>query len=172
MITMVLLLGAVTAAAAPPPALEGAAHGFGTGLVAGDPSGLSLSYRPPDADSYLQAAAGWSVSDETLSFNVDYLYTVAIFDSPDDPALTFPVYVGAGARARLGEDRAVEEVGRASSIGLRVPLGIAFTPQTVSLDVFVEVVPTLVLLPETTITLGGSIGVRVYPFRKVVRIRM
>jgi hypothetical protein len=172
MITMVLLLSAATAAAAPPPALDGAAQGLGMGLVAGDPSGLSLSYRPPSADAYLQGAAGWSVSDETLSFNVDYLYTVAVFDSPDDPALTFPVYVGVGARARLGEDRAVEAVGRASSLGLRVPFGIAFTPQTVALDVFIEVVPTLVLLPETAIRLSGGIGVRVYPFRKVIRIRM
>jgi len=167
-----LLLSASIAAAAPPPALEGEARGIGLGLVAGDPSGLSLAYRPPDASAYLQAAAGWSVSDENLSFNVDYLYTVTTFASPDDPALTFPVYVGIGGRLRLGQDSAISEVSRANSVGARIPVGIAFTPQNVAIDVYLEAVPTLIVLPETKIKVGGGIGIRVYPFRRVVQIPM
>ncbi|MFT4976600.1 MAG: hypothetical protein ACI8S6_002505 [Myxococcota bacterium] len=167
-----LLLGASIAAAAPPPALAGAARGIGLGLVAGDPSGLSVAYRPPDASSYLQLAAGWSISEERLSLNGDYLYTITTFASPDDPALTFPVYVGLGGRLRLGQDNAISEVSRANSLGLRIPAGIAFTPQTVAIDVYLEVAPTLVVLPETKIDLGFGIGIRAYPFRKVVQIRM
>lgn len=172
MITTALLLCASIATAAPPPALDGAPQGIGMGLVAGDPSGLSLAYRPPDADSYLQAAAGWSLSDQKMSLNLDYIYTLTTFASPDDPTLTFPVYVGAGARVRVGQDALISEFSRSSSLGVRVPVGVAFTPQTVALDVYVELVPTLVVLPETAITLGAGIGIRVYPFRKVVQIRM
>lgn len=167
-----LMLSASIAAAAPPPALAGGAEGLGLGLLLGNPSGLSLSYRPPDAASYLQASAGWNFQDETFSFNGDYLYTITTFASPDDPALTFPVYAGVGGRLRLGEDRAVSEVGRANSLGVRLPIGIAFTPQTVAIDVFLEVAPTLIVIPETKVRLEGGVGVRVYPFRRVVQVRM
>ena len=172
MITTALLLCASMDAAAPPPALDGAPQGIGVGLVAGDPSGLSLAYRPPDSDAYLQAAAGWSLSDEKVSINLDYMYTIITFDSPDDPSLTFPVYVGAGARVRVGRDELISDFNRASSIGARIPVGVAFTPQNVAMDIYLELVPTLVILPETTITVGAGIGIRVYPFRKVVQIRM
>lgn len=167
-----LLLSSSIAAAAPPPALEGGAEGLGLGLVLGNPSGLSLAYRPPDAASYLQASAGWNIQEETFSFNGDYLYTVTTFASPDDPALTFPVYVGIGGRLRLGQDAAVSEVGRANSFGARIPVGIAFTPQTVAIDVYLELAPTLIVLPETKVRLEGGVGVRVYPFRRVVQVRM
>ena len=171
--TSFILLGMLaTAQAETPPGLEGPAQGIGIGLVAGDPSGLSVAYRPTSGPTYLQAAAGWSFTNETLSFNGDWLWQYTEFGVPNEPDHVFPLYVGLGARFRLGEDQRVSETGRANSLGIRVPVGISYTPKPLGLDVYFEVVPTLLLLPETSVGLAAGLGARLYPFRKVVKIRM
>ena len=171
-----LLLAALLAPsavhAAAPPALSAPAQGFGVGLVAGDPSGLSVAYRPPSSPAYLQAAAGWSFGDETLSLNGDWLWTFTELSIPDEPDHLFPIYAGIGGRLRLGRDSALKESGRSNSVGIRFPVGISYNPQVFSADVYVELAPTLVLLPETKVALGGAIGIRLYPFRKAIQIRM
>jgi hypothetical protein len=159
---LLLLLTTTTAAhAETPPGLAGPAQGFGVGLVVGDPSG----------PTYLQAAAGWNFGDDTLSLNGDWLWTFTSLSIPDEPDHAFPIYVGLGGRLRLGTDKILKE-GRANSVGFRVPVGISYTPRPVGVDVYVEIAPTLVLLPETLVDVTFAFGARIYPFRKVVKIRM
>lgn len=155
-----------------PPGLAGPAQGFGVGLVAGDPSGLSIAYRPPSGPTYLQAAAGWSFSDDRLSLNGDWLWTITDLEIPGEPDHLFPVYVGLGGRLRLGTDEQINQDGRANSLGIRVPVGISYMPRPVGIDVYLELAPTLILLPETDVSFALGLGARLYPFRKVIKIKM
>lgn len=162
------------ALAAPPPALQGPAEGLGIGLVAGSPSGLSLAYRP-GGDTYLQFAAGWSLDlddDDNnndvgrFHLNADYLYTITKLTIPEEPSLVFPFYVGLGARFRFRGDDQIDDNddGQDSSLGLRVPIGIGLTPANFSMDVFLELVPNLILFPETDFGFDAGIGARFYFF--------
>ena len=142
------------------PALHGPPDGFGVGVVLGDPSGLSLAFRPGDP-WFIQAAAGWSLVRDSLHVSADYCMNVVILDTPDLPRMRFPVYVGVGGRLRLGENGGRwddDEPG----LGVRVPVGMTLLPTDVPIDVFVEIVPVLQLFPETDGTLDGGIGARFY----------
>ncbi|MEL6346063.1 MAG: hypothetical protein AAFV53_23340 [Myxococcota bacterium] len=153
------------AQAAPPPALQGPAQGLGIGVVAGDPSGLSLAYRPGQ-ESYFQFAAGWSFTAERFHLNADYIYTITELTIPEDPSLVFPLYVGIGGRFRLRGDDQIDDNndGRDSSVGLRIPFGIAFAPRNFSMDVFLEPAFSLILFPDTDLGFDISLGVRFYFF--------
>lgn len=139
-------------------------YGFGIGVVAGDPSGLSFGYRPGD-EWMLQAAAGWSLVNDRLHLNVDYLYNITILQAPDAGGVSFPVYVGVGGRLRLGDDWDDDwdnDGWDDEGVGLRVPIGIAVLPDRAPFDVFLEIAPAIILIPETEGEVDGGIGARFY----------
>jgi len=138
-------------------------YGFGIGVVAGEPSGLSLAYRPGD-QWMLQAAAAWSFPNNRLHLNLDYLYNITILDAPELGDVRFPVYVGIGARLRMGDDwdRNWDGDWDHEGLGVRVPIGIALLPDRAPFDVFLEIAPALILIPATEGELDGGIGARFY----------
>jgi hypothetical protein len=104
----------------------------------------------------IQAAAGWSLTEGRLNINADYLYDITRIETPDTPGVAWPVYVGAGARLRLGAE------GEGEGLGVRVPVGMRLEPEDLRLDVYLEVAPVLLLLPETTVTFDAGLGARFY----------
>lgn len=138
-------------------------YGIGVGVVAGDPSGLSFAYRPGD-QWMLQAAAAWSFTADRLHLNVDYLYNITLLEPPDVGDVRFPVYVGVGARVRIGDNWSRNWDGSwdHEGLGVRVPIGIALLPRRAPFDVFLEVAPAIILVPETDGELDGGIGARFY----------
>jgi hypothetical protein len=64
-----------------------------------------------------------------------------------------PLYFGIGARLKLSEDPLV---------GVRVPFGLAYLFGSAPLDVFLELVPILDLVPGTYFHFNSAIGVRYY----------
>ena len=126
--------------------------GFGLGIIAGEPTGLSakiwLSQR-----SALDLAAAWSFQDETaLHLHADYV--AHFFDLIKVSKGKLPLYAGVGGRVKFGEHD--------EFVGIRVPVGLAYLFAGVPVDAFVEIVPLLELTPETELRLNAAIGARYF----------
>ena len=61
-----------------------------------------------------------------------------------------PLYYGIGGRMILSDDPLV---------GVRIPVGLNYQFAS-PMDLFVEIVPILDLIPSTDFNLGGGVGVR------------
>jgi len=127
---------------------------IGLGVMAGEPTGLSLKAWS-DGRHAVDAAAGWSLGDEGWFYvHADYLWHSYDFD-PGDLEGTLPWYVGVGGRARLKD-------GDDSEVGVRIPVGLDYVFKDLPLDVFIEVAPIFDLVPDTDYDVSGGIGIRYY----------
>ena len=133
-------------------------EGLGVGIVLGDPSGLSVAYRAGEHHA-VQVDFGYNFNKDRVHISADYLYNLVILDTPDMSGVRFPVYIGVGGRYQnYGNDLADEDAG----FGIRVPIGMAVLPRTLAIDPFLELVPVMLITPETRATLEGGIGCRLY----------
>ncbi|KAA0265805.1 MAG: hypothetical protein EDM75_01650 [Chlorobiota bacterium] len=125
--------------------------GFGLGIIVGEPTGLSGKYYLSESHA-IDGAVAWSFKkDAALHIHADYLYHDNSFLNVTKGRL--PLYVGIGGRIKL-QDK--------SRIGVRVPVGIAYEFPKAPVDVFVEIVPLLDIIPDTQFDFNGAIGVRYY----------
>lgn len=133
--------------------------GTGIGFILGEPTGLSLKSWL-STRSALTLGAAWSFRhDGSLFLWGDYtLHSFNITNAADPASLAF--YYGIGAKVSFidhdesGEDDTV--------IGARVPLGLMLPIHTAPIDVFLEIVPTLDLAPDTEFGLSGGIGAHLF----------
>lgn len=126
-------------------------EGIGVGIGVGEPMGLAVAYRPSRKHT-LAALTGWSLSDKSLHLHVDYLVTVTSVTLEESP-VTMDVYTGLGPTLNLGRDSDVP------GLGARVPLGISVAFEQ-PVDIFVELVPVIGVVPELGLHASGTIGVR------------
>lgn len=124
---------------------------FGIGIIAGEPTGLSLKYKLSENNA-IDAAAAWSfLKEAAFHVHADYLFHDYGLITINKGKL--PFYYGIGARLKLSEK---------SRAGVRVPLGLAYEFANSPVDIFLEVVPLLDLAPSTELNLNGAVGVRFY----------
>ncbi len=137
-------------------------RGFGVGIILGEPTGISLkSWIGPS--SALDFAVAWSFERyNSLTIHVDYLKHNFRLIRVDKGAL--PFYYGIGGRIKLRDDDAPRNNNDETRLGVRVPVGLAYHFENVTLDVFLEVVPILELVPSTDFTMSAAVGIR-YFFR-------
>ena len=139
-------------------------RGFGLGVIIGEPTGLSAKYWLSH-DNALDFGLGWSVGSNWVGrdrghdyrgrrvhFHMDYLWHSfnAIHSNQ-----RFPLYYGIGGRLNTG-------TGYDESLALRGVIGIVWLPLNTPADIFIEVVPSLELLPGTGFGLDAGIGARYY----------
>jgi hypothetical protein len=163
----VIVLASVAALAlslVPPAARAG---NFGLGVIAGEPTGLSLKVWL-DGRHAVDAGLGWSFS-ENESFHVhgDYLWHNFGLLSQSQVQGRLPVYYGVGARLKMEDEGDGHDNGKNEDdalFGVRFPLGIDWIATAAPIDVFVEIAPILDLLPGTDLSFNAAIGVR-YWFR-------
>ncbi len=146
-------------------ALAASMDGLGIGVIAGNPTGLTLK-KWLGARSALDLAAAWSL-DENESFHIhaDYLihHFGAIELDPGDGRL--PLYYGVGGRlvvldrGNQGPDPGDDDDFR---LGVRIPLGAAYLFEEAPVEIFLEVVPVLDLIPETDMDMDAALGARIY----------
>lgn len=163
---LALLLAARPARAEPPVTLSDDATGFGLGLIVGEPTGVSASFRR-EGPSTFDAAVAWSVPEERFHMHADYLYQVVSFRDPAAPTVEFPVFVGVGPRLRLGGGNRTAS----SIIALRVPVGLNIVPTDFPVEGFIELVPVLGLYPATMMDFDAALGVRVYLDSRLERVK-
>lgn len=141
-------------------------EGFGVGVIVGEPTGLTIKTWTGNTTA-IQAAAAWSFSGyDSFQFHLDYLFHNFSLLNSDAMNGALPVYIGVGGRLKLAEDAdpdpGDDDLNDEAAIGLRVPLGISYIFGDAPLDIFLEVVPVLDVVPDTDFDLNGAVGIRVY----------
>lgn len=139
------------------PLLPGEPTGFGAGVVLGEPSGLALSQRLGTV-GLIQAGAGYDFSDQRLHISADYVQNYAILESDSTPYMRYALSVGVGGRLLVDSGTNFNE-----GLGVRFPVGFTLLPRESALDVYIELAPTLLLIPSIDAIVEGGLGVRVYP---------
>ena len=126
---------------------------FGIGVIAGEPTGITAKYMLDDK-SAIDAGIGWETSgDNEFHIYGDYLYHM--YDLIKVPHGKLPLYFGVGARF-IDRDK------KDDKFGVRIPVGIEYLFEKVSLGAFLELVPVLDLTPDTDFDLEGGIGIRFF----------
>jgi hypothetical protein len=135
--------------------------GFGAGIMVGDPTGLAWKAWV-GGDRALAGGLAWSFVDEGYF----HVHADLLFHKMDLIPVgkgQLPLYFGPGLRLRAwgDEDRndGKGNDGR-TDLGVRFPVGLAYLFDGAPVDVFLEVVPTLDLIPRTDFDLDAAIGAR------------
>ncbi|MBN1465630.1 hypothetical protein JXA02_07720 [candidate division KSB1 bacterium] len=125
--------------------------GIGVGLILGEPTGISVKNWLNSGHS-LNGAAAWSFVDTgALHVHIDYVFHN--FDLIKPEVGKMALYYGLGGRLKLTTD---------SRLGIRVPVGLNYMLQDNPLDLFLELVPMLDLVPATSFTINAAIGIRYF----------
>jgi hypothetical protein len=139
--------------------------GFGIGIMAGDPTGLNGKYWLA-GDRALTFGLAWGPWGRNLHLHGDF--TFQNLQLVKDADVQLDLYYGLGMRLRSWNNggrywrggRWYEDGRGSLGIGMRIPVGAAMTVDGLPLDFFLEVVPTLELIPATYLDLDVALGVR------------
>lgn len=135
--------------------------GFGVGIVLGLPTGLSLAWKKANTPVFFDAALAWSLDSGAFLVQGDILIVPTTLRTADWSDLAFPLYVGVGPRIAVNDD--YDHGSRSDgSLGVRVPLGMAFQHDNFPLEGFLEVAPGLRLFPSTSFFFDVACGARFY----------
>ena len=126
---------------------------FGVGVIAGEPTGITVKYMLDDK-SAIDAAIGWETSgDNEFHIHGDYLYHMN--DLIKVPQGKLPLYFGGGLRF-------IDREKKDNKLGIRIPVGIEYLFGNVPLGAFFELVPILNLTPDTEFDFEAGIGIRFF----------
>lgn len=124
---------------------------FGIGIILGEPTGITSKYWI-NSNSAFVGGLSWSFKDnDALYMHLDYVnhdYTLIGVNRGK-----LAVYYGIGGKILLAKE---------TNIGVRIPVGLNYIFQGTPIDLFLELVPSLNLIPSTTFDIGGGVGVRYY----------
>ena len=102
----------------------------------------------------IDVGVGWETSgDNELHIYGDYLFH--LYDVIKVPKGKLPIYFGGGARWIYREDKD-------NRLGVRIPVGLEYLFEGISLGAFVEIVPVVNLTPDTEGDLEAGIGIRYF----------
>ncbi|APF20007.1 hypothetical protein Calab_0444 [Caldithrix abyssi DSM 13497] len=123
--------------------------GKGVGVIIGEPTGISLKVWQT-ATTAIDGGLAWSFgSNSKLHFHADYLiHNKNVLKEPN-----YIFYYGPGVRLRMGDD---------DRLGVRGVLGVNYFFQSAPLDMFLEIVPILDLLPGTYLSFNAGVGLRYF----------
>ncbi|MCU0608545.1 MAG: hypothetical protein MUF22_02100 [Chitinispirillaceae bacterium] len=137
---------------------------LGLGIIVGEPTGISAKLWVSQTNA-IDFGLGWSLGsdryyhhydsyngDSRVHFHMDYLWHWfnALRSSEQ-----LPLYMGIGGRVNTG-------AGYDASAAIRGVFGIAWMPRNTPIDLFLELVPALQVVPSTGFGLDAGIGARFY----------
>lgn len=138
--------------------------GFGAGFILGEPTGISVKGWISGTKA-IDGGLAWSLNHHgSFHIHADYLFHSYSVIHVNKGRL--PVYYGPGIRLRSWNgDRywrggEWHDLNGHADLAVRFPVGIAYQFDGAPLDVFLEVVPALGLLPETYVDFDGGLGLR------------
>jgi hypothetical protein len=132
--------------------------GFGAGMILGEPTGISLK-KWLGYSKAMDFAIAWSFEgNNSLTLHADYLNHNFKLISVDRGKL--PFYYGFGGRIKFNDKNNKNET--QTRLGVRVPVGLAYLFENITLDLFAEIVPILELVPETEFILNAAVGIRFF----------
>lgn len=125
--------------------------GLGLGIILGEPTGIS-GKKWLGEDRAIDGTVAWSSGDNSgLHLHADYLFHK--FDLIKVEKGKIPLYYGIGGRIKLGDD---------TNVGVRVPVGLEYLFASAPVDIFLELVPRLDLVPDTEFGIDGGLGARYF----------
>lgn len=134
--------------------------GFGLGIMIGEPTGISWKYWT-GGDRALAGGVAWGLS----NYSYFHVHADHLFHKMDLIPVSkgkLPLYFGPGVRMRFwsdnGNDRYDDD--RDLDLSIRFPVGLAYFFDGAPVDVFLEAVPTMSLIPSTDFDFDGAIGAR------------
>jgi hypothetical protein len=129
--------------------------GVGIGVIAGEPTGLSVKYWI-DRTSAFDAAFSWSLADKNpFQFHADYLmHGPSLNTNSSEAKGSLPWYYGIGGR--------IKNINNETHLGIRVPVGVTYLVSEAPVDIFAEIAPVLDLKPTVNLNWNGAIGIRYY----------
>ncbi len=146
--------------------------GFGLGIIIGDPTGITGKYWI-SGRSAIDGAIAWSMQGENLHLHGDYL--LHKFDLIKVQKGSLPLYYGIGARFKLGDHDSHDDHNshhphddhdsrhhHDDLFGIRIPVGLDYLFGSDPLDIFLELVPILDLVPDTEVNFNAAIGFRYF----------
>ncbi|MDY7029116.1 MAG: hypothetical protein SVR04_12520 [Spirochaetota bacterium] len=123
---------------------------FGLGVIAGEPTGITAKMYLSENDA-VDAAASWSFVKDRIHLHADYIrHFPGVIDREFDD---FVLYAGVGGLVELDDE---------SEFGARIPVGVNYYFNSVPVELFLEIGPALLLIPETRFEFTGGIGARYY----------
>jgi hypothetical protein len=126
-------------------------HNIGLGIILGEPTGISFKIWNRQTVAF-DAGAAWSIVDEK-HFQVHGDLLFHNFDLFRVETGRMALYYGIGARVWFASD---------TIISLRVPVGLSYEFEKTPVELFIEIVPMLDLIPSTEVGMGGAVGFRYY----------
>jgi hypothetical protein len=126
-------------------------HNIGLGIVLGEPTGISFKIWNRQTVAF-DAGAAWSIVDEKhFQLHGDLLFhNFGLFRVETG---RMALYYGVGARVWFASD---------TIVSLRVPVGLSYEFEKTPVELFLEIVPMLDLIPSTEVGMGGAVGFRYY----------
>ncbi len=131
-------------------------HGFGLGMILGEPTGISLK-NWLGRSTAVDFAIAWSFEGQN-SFTIHGDYLSHHFKLTQVESGSLPFYYGIGGSMKFKDDD--------TRLGARVPLGLNYHFENLTLDLFLEFVPVLLLIPKTDFEINAGIGIRYFFTRK------
>ena len=140
--------------------------GFGLGVILGDPTGLSGKYFLGGNDAI---DGGLAYGHHELILFGDYLrHFPGKFGRQNAFVANLTPYVGIGPAFAFGDGndkhnhRFIHDDDDDFAFGGRIPLGAEWMAPDMPLGVSLEIVPGMVLIPETDAFVQGGLAVRYY----------
>ena len=137
---------------------------FGAGIIIGEPTGLSFKYWVDgDNKNAVDGAIAWSLDDNKFfQIHADYLFHNYRIFKIKKGKLGF--YFGGGVRIKIRNDNNDNNKNDKDDtrLGLRIPFGLDYLFSNVPIDIFLEIVPVMDLIPSTDFNLNASIGARYF----------
>lgn len=141
--------------------------GLGLGIMLGEPTGISAKVWTGGTNAVAMGLAwgGLGAPGGYFHLHGDYLWHK--MDLIPVSQGKMPLYFGVGARLRVWDSggyrdngRWVDKDGSRAEIGVRLPVGVAYLFDGAPVDIFLEVVPVLDLIPSTDVTFNAALGAR------------
>jgi len=124
---------------------------IGLGIILGEPTGLSAKLWTGKTTAF-DAGAAWSfVSGEFFQIHGDLLFHDFNLFKVEKGKMA--LYYGFGGRVKMAD---------VTIISVRVPIGISYQFEKTAIELFLEIVPMLDIVPATEVGIGGGAGFRYY----------
>ncbi len=132
--------------------VEAKYRNFGAGIIAGEPSGLSIKNWLRSGRA-IDMALAWSFKGKSrFTIHADYLKHRFRLINEEEGSLLF--YYGFGGRIMFDDND--------ERLGMRIPVGLTWLFGKAPFDIFLEIVPILDVIPESDVNLNAAIGFRYY----------
>jgi len=126
-------------------------HGFGLGIILGEPTGVSFKNWIGRREA-IDVAVAWSFEGEgAIHIHADYMFhNFRLFHIEKGDLV---LYYGIGARVKTVDK---------TQVGVRIPLGLSYLFERDPIEIFFELGPIMNLTPKTLFRMTTGVGVRYY----------